>query len=43
RTHSWANQFRSLKIRWEKKVRNYEALLHISFALTALRAAGVFG
>jgi putative transposase len=43
RTHAWANQFRSLKIRWEKKVPNYEALFHISFALTALRASGVFG
>jgi putative transposase len=43
RTHSWANQFRSLKIRWEKKVRNYEALLHISFAPNGLRAARVFG
>lgn len=43
RTHSWANQFRGLKIRWEKKPCNYEALLHINFALTALRAAGVFG
>ncbi|WP_141736808.1 IS5 family transposase [Oligoflexus tunisiensis] len=41
--HSWANQFRGLKVRWEKKACNYEALLHISFALTALRIAGVFG
>jgi transposase len=43
RTHSWANQFRGLKIRWEKKPSNCEGLLHISFALTALRAASVFG
>jgi len=43
RTHAWANQFRGLKIRWEKKASNYEALLHVCFALTALRVAGVFG
>jgi putative transposase len=43
RSHSWANQFRGLKIRWEKKPCNYEALLHLSFALTTLRVAEVFG
>lgn len=28
RTHSWMNRFRRLLIRWEKKVENYEAMLH---------------
>ena len=43
RTHSWINRARRLLIRWEKKAANYLALLHLQFAYTALRAAGVFG
>jgi transposase len=43
RTHSWTNRFRRLLIRWEKKVNNYLAFLHLSFAWTTLRCAGVLG
>ena len=43
RTHSWVNRARRLLIRWEKKVANYLGFLHLQFALTALRAAGVLG
>ena len=41
RTHSWMNRFRRLLIRWEKKVRNYEALLHLACAFIVYRAAGL--
>jgi putative transposase len=37
------NRFRRLLIRWEKKVANYEAMLHLACAWITLRAAGVFG
>lgn len=30
RTHSWMNRFRRVLTRWEKKVENYEALLHFT-------------
>ena len=43
RSHSWMNRFRRLLIRWEKKVANYEAMLHFACAWITLRAAGVFG
>ena len=43
RSHSWMNRFRRLLIRWEKKVANYEAFLHLACAWITLRAAGVFG
>ena len=33
RTHSWLNRFRRLLVRWEKKGRNYLALLHFACAL----------
>ncbi len=39
RTHSWLNRFRALLIRWNKKPKNYLALLHFAFALIAFRAA----
>lgn len=39
RTHSWINRFRRLLIRWEKKVENYMAFLHLAFALIAFRQA----
>jgi len=32
RTHGWLNRFRKILIRWERKVENYEALLHLAFA-----------
>ena len=41
RTHSWMNRFRRLLIRWEKKVENYEAMLHFACAFITFRAAGV--
>jgi transposase len=43
RTHSWTNRARRLLIRWEKKVGNYLGFLHLQFAITALRVAGVLG
>lgn len=43
RTHSWMNRFRRLLIRWEKKVENYLAMLHLACAWIAFRAAKVFG
>jgi putative transposase len=43
RTHSWFNRFRRLFIRWEKKAKNYEALLHLACAIIAFRAAEVLG
>lgn len=42
-SHSWQNQFRGIKTRWEKKAKNYAAQLHVAFAMVALRMAGVFG
>ena len=30
RTHSWMNRFRRVLTRWEKKVENYEAMLHFA-------------
>jgi putative transposase len=35
RTHSWINRFRGVLIRWNKKARNYIAMLHFAFALIA--------
>jgi transposase len=43
RTHSWLNRARRLLIRWEKKAANYLGFLHLQFAITALRTAGVLG
>jgi transposase len=43
RTHSWINRFRRLLIRWEKKIENYLAMLHLACAWITLRAAGLFG
>jgi transposase len=43
RTHSWTNRARRLLIRWEKKVDNYLAFLHLQFAIVALRTARVIG
>ena len=40
RTHSWMNRFRRLLIRWEKKVENYLAMLHLACAFISFRAAG---
>ena len=43
RTHSWFNRYRRILIRWEKKPRNYLALLHFTSAIIAFRVAGVLG
>lgn len=43
RTHSWLNRARRLLVRWEKKVANYLALLHLQFAIVTLRTARVLG
>jgi putative transposase len=43
RTHAWMNRFRRLLIRWEKKVENYLALLHVACAWITFRAAELFG
>jgi transposase len=32
RIASWLNRYRRILVRWEKKVANYEALLHLVFA-----------
>lgn len=33
RTHSWMNRFRRVLTRWEKKVENYEAMLHFACSM----------
>jgi transposase len=43
RTHSWINRARRLLVRWEKKAVNYLGFLHLQFAYTTLRAAGILG
>jgi putative transposase len=43
RTHSWMNRFRSVLIRWEKKVENYMGLLHLACAFITYRATGLLG
>ena len=37
RTHSWINNFRKLRVRYEKKVANFEGLLHLATALICWR------
>jgi len=39
RTNSWHNNFRALRIRWERKALHYGALVHLASALLAFRAA----
>jgi len=33
RTHSWLNRYRRILVRWEKKIENYEAMLHFACGL----------
>jgi putative transposase len=40
RTHAWLNRCRRLLVRWERKVANHAAFLHLACALICLRAAG---
>lgn len=42
-SHSWTNRARRLLVRWEKKVANYLAFIHLQFAYIALKQAGVLG
>ena len=39
RLHSWLNRFRRILVRWEKKVQNFQAMLHFAFSLILFRSA----
>ena len=43
RTHSWFNRFRAILIRWEKKIDNHLAALHLACAYITFRRIYVFG
>lgn len=43
RTHSWLNRSRRLLVRWEKKVENYVAFLHLACAQLIFHKVLVFG
>jgi putative transposase len=43
RTHSWLNRFRGILIRWNKKAKNYLAMLHMAFAFVIYGRMGLFG
>jgi putative transposase len=43
RTHSWMNRCRRLLVRWDKKVRNYLAFLHVACASITYRYSGLLG
>ena len=43
RTHSWMNRFRRLLIRWEKKLDNFLAFLHLACSFIVWRQCPVFG
>src|SRR6266568_5278906 len=43
RTHSWLNRSRRLLVRWEKKVENYLAFLHLACAQLIFAKVAVFG
>jgi putative transposase len=43
RTHSWFNRFRAILVRWEKKIDNHVAALHLACAYFTFSRAGVFG
>ena len=43
RTHSWMNRYRGILIRWNKKAKNYIALLHMAFAFIIYRRLGLSG
>jgi hypothetical protein len=40
RTGSWHNRFRVLLIRWERKAKNYLALVHLACAIIVLQQSG---
>jgi transposase len=39
RTHSWMNRFRAILVRWDKKVRNNNATLHLACAYITFKRA----
>lgn len=39
RLHGWLNRFRRILVRWERKARNYEAMLHLAFSIILFRMA----
>jgi putative transposase len=41
RTISWQNRFRRILVRWEKKVVNYTAMVHLACAFIAFKHAGL--
>jgi putative transposase len=41
RTISWMNRFRRILVRWEKKVQNYTAMVHLACAFIAFKQAGL--
>jgi putative transposase len=43
RTHRWMNRFRRLLVRWDKKVGNYLAFLHLACAYITYRQSGLLG
>jgi putative transposase len=43
RTHGWLNRFRAILIRWDKKVQNHMAGLHLALAYLIFSRLGVFG
>ncbi len=43
RTISWMNRFRRILVRWEKKVENYTAMVHLTCAFIAFHQAGLLG
>ena len=43
RTISWMNRFRRILVRWEKKVVNYKAMVHLTCAFITFHQAGLLG
>ena len=43
RAQSWMHRFRRVLIRWDKKVRNYLAFLHLACAYITFRQSGLLG
>ena len=43
RRHSWMNRFRRILVRWDKKVRNYLAFLHLACACITYKQANLLG
>jgi len=39
RTISWMNRFRRILVRWEKKVENYTAMVHLTCAFISFKQA----